>query len=621
MAYNYNFALGSVLFMGLTAAFYLRQRRMRDLQDHLFTLMLFGGLAAVFFDFLAAALEPSALSLPQWLLYTINTLFIIGEQLCLPAFFIYSLTATGRYARMGWTARTLTLLPFMLILCLLIISPLGQSGIFYIDEAHIYRPGATHKALYVVAGLYMISSCVLLLFNFHNIDRVKRRLIPLVVGLILCAMLVQIFRPQLLLATAATALALTTMYYLMRSPGEQIDPFTLAYCRPMLPAVLQDLREKKQSCTLLLYSLLNLDEIVRIQGPEFSDSLLTALSAYLRSTFDDDAVIYMNDSEFTVVAGGGLDADALAAFRQQAPVSLSVDGFDVPVKLAMAALDHHWDYPMEKTLTAMDFLFRQMAQSQRADLIIADAAFRAKCERLTQLESSIEQILQEGTPRLITRPVRDAASEAGAPPAILDVSLSLSHELLEQIAPEELLVFIRQSGNLLWYYEKLISLTGEKAAETDPDIRFCLPLFSAVLIQDDMAPKLYKLVTAAGMDPGRVLLRLLEKDISGVLPVVADNIRRLADCGFRLRLDGFAEGFTDVSLLSALPIHSVMIDRSLLKHAKTNERSQALLGCVVQILLETGKEVICAGVDADADADAARAAGARLIHGQWCATL
>lgn len=618
MGYNYNFALGSVLFLGLTAAFYLRQRRMRDMQDHLFTIMLFGGLAAVFFDFLAAAVEPGALALPVWFLYLINMLFVLGEHICLPAFFLYTLVATEHFDRLTRPARLAVLLPFAIVVCLLALSPFGTSGIFYIDGAHIYRPGATHWVLYAVAGLYMALSCVMLITSFRNTARVKRVIILLFAGLIFLAMLVQIYLPRYLLVTSAAALALTAMYYVMRAPGEQVDPFTGAFCRVMLPSILKNLREKNKRCTLVLYSVLNYDEIARTHGTQLSDGLLASLSDWLRARYRGGAVVYMNGAEFAVVTGGVLDAEALRAIRQQAPAALAVDDSDIRVQLALAAIVHHDGDAAESTINAIDFLFRQMREERSEELLIADAAFQERCERLARLESSMDRIVREGDPVLLTQPVQYAHGAQDSAPAMLDVSLSLRHGELDGVTPGELLTAIRQSGNTRWYYERLCALTGAKAQDTDGSVRFCLPLFAAVLIQDEMADMLFDLVTDAGMDPRRIVLRLSEDDVQDELPVVSDNIRRLAAFGFGFRLDGFAEGYTDVSLLSDLPIGTVMIDRSLIKNARGSARSQALLGCVIRILVETGKEVVCAGVDSAGDAAAARAVGAPMLHGKWC---
>ncbi len=617
MNYNYNFALGSVLFIGLTATFYLRQRRMHDLQDHLYTVMLLGGLTAVFFDFAAAAVEPVAMSLPLWVLYAANALFILGEQVCLPAVFLYSVSASERFNRMNAVTFTIAFAPFAVVLAMLALSPFGTGGLFYFDALHIYRPGAAHWVMYAASALYLTASCIVLLCNYRVVDSSKRAFILLFVLLIVCAMVIQIYSTRLLLVTSAAALSLTAMYYLLRTPGEQVDPLTGAFSRSTLSALLRNLNEKKCSCTLVLYSVLNYDDIVRTHGPQLSDGFLAALSEKLRSSSPGCSVVYMNGDEFTVVVERVLDGDALHALWQNAPNSLAVEQGDIPVKLALAALSHQYDTPPEKTLTALDFLSRRIKAERQEGLFVEDSAFREKCSRLVRLESDIENILHEGAPVLLAKPVWYAESGPGGVPAMLDVSLGLRHGELGDVSADELLQAVTQSGRIRWYYERLTELTAERSRVTEPAVRFCLPLLSAGLIRDDMASALFDLVTDAGMEPKRIVLRLYERDLSEEMPAVYDNIRRLYAFGFGFRLDEFAEGYTDMSFLGSLPLGTVMIDGSLMRNTGDNARALSLLRCVIALLKETGKEVACAGVDSAADLTVARAVGADLLCGAY----
>lgn len=614
MNYNYNFALGSVLFMSLTLVFYLRQNRMKDQQDRLYTLMLFGGLTAVVFDFIAAALEPSAAALPLWSLYAVNYLFLLGEQICLPAFFMYSVSAAGLSRRLQGALRVLPLLPFFLILLLMAASPFGDWGIFYIDAEHIYCAGAAHWLLYAVSLLYMLGSCAVLAANYRRIDRRKRFFIFFFVAFVLCAIAFQMRHPRYLLTTSATALALTAMYYALRAPGEQEDPFTGALCRPVLPELLKNYYDEKRPFTLLLYTVLNYNELLRAYGPQLSDGLLAALADWLKGGGHGDSVVFMNDADYVLVSNGELSQEQLHTRRQQAPATLVVEGSELPVKLAMAALLCHADDPLEQSLTAMDFLFRKLREEQREDVFVADDEFRRRCGRLGMLEASMDRISREGKAVLLAQSVRSLSGT----PAMLDLSLGLLHEELRDISADDLLMAIQQSGNVAWYYKNLVSLAGERARHTGDGVRFCLPLLPGFLIQDDMATRLFDLVDAAGMEPRRIVLRFQEEDAAVELPVIRDNIRRLAAFGYGFRLDGFAEGYTDMSLLGTLPLDMVMLDKSLIKYAVSSQRGQDLLVSVVGILRDSGKEIVCDGVDSPEEAQAAKAAGAALCRGDWC---
>lgn len=165
MNYVYHYALGSTLFLGCTAYFFFRQRRIPTRTNRIYSIMLIAGLIALIFDAMAAAMEVHAMLFPSWLLYLVYILFLLGLHLCLPAFCVYLFEQVDVYSRITRGRRGLLLLPWVCICLLILSTPLWKGGIFYIDDSHIYRFGATHAALYVVMGIYWLVLGVFVLRN------------------------------------------------------------------------------------------------------------------------------------------------------------------------------------------------------------------------------------------------------------------------------------------------------------------------------------------------------------------------------------------------------------------------------------------------------------------------
>lgn len=266
MKYIYDFDICTMLFFGLTIFFYLYQKRLRNLQDTIFTAMLIASATAVVFDFLAAYMERNALLYPIWMLYAVNTLFILGMQTCLPLFFLYAVATTGRYKSMTRKKIIVLAIPYAVTMLLLFLSWFCRAGIFYIDTAHIYRHGVMYHSLYANMSFYVIVGVVVLLRNLRNTPRGKRNVILLQVGLLFASVVLQVRFPSYLLTASATALALTALFYVLQSPEDQINPLTGAFSRTVLPTVLQDYTDRNRDYTLVLILLRSFDELTRMHG-------------------------------------------------------------------------------------------------------------------------------------------------------------------------------------------------------------------------------------------------------------------------------------------------------------------------------------------------------------------
>lgn len=587
--YDYYFSVASIFFMALTAIFYFSQKRLRDLQDRLYTVMIIGGLFAVVFDTIAAAIEPFAESVPLWFIYLSNMAFLLGEHICLPAFFLYSIASSEQYEKLTKIKRFISYIPFITVAFFTAVSPFCKFGIFYIDENHRYCHGPTHILLYITAAVYMIAACVAFICNFRKLSRARAVVILSFSAMLLTALVFQMFYPQYLIASSALALSLTAMYYTLRAPGEQVDLLTGAFCRTMLPTLLSDRHSTKKPYSLVLVTISNINEIIHINGTVASDEVVVSLSEWLRTTFPKDLTVYMDTYEFTLIRDLPMDKEALAALKNRFPVTLNAGNRRIPVSFRISAIEHNPAQSPRQVISTISYLFRQMDSAHYADVTFADTMFQKECSRKIDLIASIDTALTQGGQKLLQRQICAYESEE---PYCVDVSLEVAHELLIGINTEEFLTALRQTGHIWWYYEKIFALSGKEYGGVNENVRICIPLYYAILIQEDAAEKLVALTNAAGLTPQRVMFRMPEEELSECLQTSVENLEQLHSLGYTLRLDNFAAGYTNISLLTEMPVDAVMINAQLLRSSEKSERNAELLKSIVSILRGIGKEVI-----------------------------
>lgn len=610
MGYVFDFDIGSALFFSLFVFFYLYQKRLRGLQDRIFTAMLFASLIAVVFDFVAAAMEYRAAAYPVWALYAANMTFIFGMQTCLPLFFLYAVAVSGKFKYFSPARAVLAAIPYAATMALLFLSPFIRFGICYIDAAHIYRHGPTHAMLYVNMSFYVIAGVVVLLRNSHAVQKTKRNVILLFVAVLFTAMVLQLAFPRYLLTASATALALTSLYYVLQSPVDQVDPLTGAFSRTLLPSLLQDFIDRGRDYTLLLFSLRSFDEFVRLHGDAAGDDLLKAYSQNLMGRFPEDVVVYMDTSEFTVVRPGAMSRPEAEALHAGICAFAAVGGRNVPLDVRMGVVPYVVDENSVADSSIADYMLRQMRLLQSESLVFADEAYKKTCAATMRLESSLNGLFARNRMPVTLQRIADAAGNVAAEEA----RFALPEEAARYVSYDQFLQAVGQNGQAWDYYAALLGALASRRAYYGAKRRLCLTLLPAVFLQEDAREQMTSLLAGFGFAPSQILFAMGESEIAASVPVLRENVRAFAESGFAFMVDSFAEGYTDMALLASLPLTFIRLHESLVKGADT-PRAAALLKGLLEILANVGVHAVCPGVDTEAEARIALAAGASLLQG------
>jgi diguanylate cyclase (GGDEF)-like protein/PAS domain S-box-containing protein len=108
-------------------------------------------------------------------------------------------------------------------------------------------------------------------------------------------------------------------------------------------------------------------------------------------------------------------------------------------------------------------------------------------------------------------------------------------------------------------------------------------------------------VTAAlsdsGLTPDRLCLEITETAAITDLDATAARLSQVRDLGVRLALDDFGTGHSALSLLRALPVHLVKIDRSFVERVASDTADAVLARLVIEAAHSLGRRVCAEGVE------------------------
>lgn len=133
------------------------------------------------------------------------------------------------------------------------------------------------------------------------------------------------------------------------------------------------------------------------------------------------------------------------------------------------------------------------------------------------------------------------------------------------------------------------------------------------LLSDDMTSPTVKMIERLGLDPSRVVIEITERN--GNL----HNLKRLTNeyhkAGFKVAVDDFGTGASQVDRLIALQPDYIKLDRTLFRAASLGGVEADVVLAIATIASRNGCEVICEGIETPEEFHFAIECGADYLQG------
>jgi len=99
------------------------------------------------------------------------------------------------------------------------------------------------------------------------------------------------------------------------------------------------------------------------------------------------------------------------------------------------------------------------------------------------------------------------------------------------------------------------------------------------------------------------------------LSAAMGTLEALRELGVGLSVDDFGTGYSSLSHLSALPIDSLKIDMSFVRHLRVGSKEAAVIRAIVLLGTSLGKEVIAEGIETQMQMELLRDLGCDIGQG------
>lgn len=135
------------------------------------------------------------------------------------------------------------------------------------------------------------------------------------------------------------------------------------------------------------------------------------------------------------------------------------------------------------------------------------------------------------------------------------------------------------------------------------------------LLDAELPDRVARLLRELEMPADRLRLEMTESALVRHVEQASDVLGALQRLGVRLSVDDFGTGYVSLAYLSAFPVDTLKIDRSLIRDLDGSSERTVLVAELLQLAREMGLAVVAEGIERRAELERLRSLGCRFVQG------
>ncbi len=402
------------------------------------------------------------------------------------------------------------------------------------------------------------------------------------------------------------------------------DPLTGLANRALLMdhlgAELSRLTREPGTLALLFLDLDRFKDVNDTLGHEVGDDVLVEVSRRISGCLRPaDTAARLAGDEFVVVARV---EDPFAATRIAerlhaaigAPVAVAGRTVNVPPSVGVATTADPHTGPEDLLRQADQAMYQAKRHGSRPWELYDEALHRRALERIA-VEENLGTALEEGWLRLVYQPIvdLDEGRLVGA-----EALLRIEHPTEGLLMPAAF-IDVAEDSNLIvpigrWVLEEACrALAGWQ--RLDPRMQVSVNVSGRQARHLVVSDHVVAATSAAGVEPGDVVLEITERVLVDAGEAVLADLRRATDLGCGLAIDDFGTGYSSLTYLTRFPVTTVKIDRAFVEGVEGGGADRAIVQAVTGLAETLDLTAVAEGVESQAQLDVLRSLGCHRAQG------
>lgn len=371
----------------------------------------------------------------------------------------------------------------------------------------------------------------------------------------------------------------------------------------------EKLREYFKSAPRELSALMYIDSdnfkfINDTMGHSFGDKFITEIGKRLSLLMGSNQIIFrLGGDEFIICCYGIEDVQAIEDFaaniikRVNAPFVIGDSFLYITVSIGIAIYPEHGTNTDELMQHADIAMYRAKAAGKNKYFIFNNDLQTVVKERMN-IEKNLRSALIKNEFLLHYQPQLDIATgkitgfealirwnnpELGLVPPLRFIGIAEETHLIISIGE--------------WVLRNSCLFLKKLHDNGHPDLSMAVNISILQLLQEDFTDTVLKTVEWAGLEPQHLELEITESVLMQSFQAISEKLHRLREAGIKIALDDFGQGYSSLSYLKRLPIHTLKIDKCFIDSINSKNPKDNFIDTIILIGRKMGLIIVAEGVE------------------------
>lgn len=380
--------------------------------------------------------------------------------------------------------------------------------------------------------------------------------------------------------------------------------------RLFLERLEQDTAQAQRDDRLVALMLIDVDRFKQINDSfnhAAGDQLLQTVAGRLKAQArTGDTLAHLGGDEFGLVLPGMTSAQNAADVAQRlidsfSREAVSVGGSEIFITICVGIAIYPFDGVDTNTLMKnLAAALRYAKEAGPSNFQYYETQMNATAWQRLTLETELRRAQERDEFLLYYQPKLDLSS---GDVVGMEALLRWQNPVRGLVAPDEFIPLLEKTGLILpvgsWVLDRACRQTAEWQLAGLANAHVAVNLSVMQLKQPDFVSMVRETLERYGLcgRPGMLELELTEsllmKDLDGTIHILSE----LQEMGVHLSIDDFGTGYSCLSYLKHLPVNSLKIDRSFIRHLPIDSADAAIVKSIIALGKGLGLKVIAEGVE------------------------
>ena len=258
----------------------------------------------------------------------------------------------------------------------------------------------------------------------------------------------------------------------------------------------------------------------------------------------------------------------------------------------------------EEVLRNADTAMYEAKRAGRGRWVLFDDSMHERVVRVLEVESDLRRALKDGELFVVYQPVLSLADRHMAG---VEALVRWNHPQRGLVPPADFVPVAEECGLIDALGSFVLETACRQFVQWQRSLgplapgQLAVNLSRAQLQRASIVADVCGVLQACGMAPGQLQLEVTES-LAAQDERVQLTLRELKALGVRLALDDFGTGYSSLACLHQMPVDTVKVDRSFVKHAETVEYHRVLIEATVRVARTMGMNTVAEGIETEGQA-------------------